>query len=161
MKVHELMSSAVVTVGPKMPLRDVLQLMLRHHINNVVVLDNKHAILGIATFNDLNRRLLPTYDELAKHEEYLSTPESMEDRITDVANTPVEDIMTRKVITVSPDLEALKAGATMTAHGVKQLPVVHDHKLVGIITHTDIGWGIMKQYPECLMGERHAMSAPR
>ena len=161
MKVHELMSTAVVTVGPKTALRDVLQLMLRYHINNVVVVDNKHAVVGIVTFNDLSRRLLPTYDELAKHEEYLTTPESMDDRITDLANTPVEDIMTRKVFTVSPDLEALKAGATMMAHAVKQLPVVQDHKLVGIITHTDIGWGIVKRYPECLIGERHAMYAPR
>jgi len=161
MKVHELMSSAVLTVGPKTPLRQVLQLMLRYHINNLVVADHSHSILGIVTFTDLSRRLLPTYDELAKHEEYLTTPESMEDRVTDVANTSVEDIMTRKVFTVSPDLEALKAAATMTAHAVKQLPVVQDHKLVGIITHTDIGWGIMKQYPECLIGERHAMSAPK
>jgi len=161
MKVRELMNSAVVTVGPRTPLREVLQLMLRYHITNVVVVDNKHAVLGIVTFTDLSCRLLPTYDELAKHEEYLSTPESMEDRITDVANTPAEDIMTRKLITVSPDLEALKAGATMSANAVKQLPVVHDHKLIGIISHTDIGWGIMTQYPECLMGERHAMYAPR
>ena len=161
MKVHQLMSSVVVTVGPRTPLRDVLQLMLRHHINNVVVVDNRHAILGIVTFNDLSRRLLPTYDELAKHEEYLSTPESMEDRITEVAATPVGDIMTTKVISVSPDLQALKAGATMTANGVKQLPVVQEQKLVGIITHTDIGWGIMTQYPECLIGDRHARYAQR
>jgi CBS domain-containing protein len=51
----------------------------------------------------------------------------MEDRITDVANTPVEDIMTTKVTTVSPGLEVLKAGATLTAHHVKQLPGVRGH----------------------------------
>ena len=55
--------------------------------------------------------------------------------------------MTKNVITVSPDLEALKAGATMTARRVKQLPVVRNHKVIGIISHTDIGWGLMMQYP--------------
>jgi CBS domain-containing protein len=58
----------------------------------------------------------------------------------------VDEIMTRNVITVSPDLEALKAGAIMTARRIKQLPVVHNHKVMGIISHTDIGWGLMTQY---------------
>jgi len=161
MRVHELMSSAVVAVGPKTPLREVLQLMLRRHLNNVLVVDDNQALLGVLTYSDLTRRLLPTYEDLARHEEYITTPESMEDRVTEVANTPVEDIMTRKVITVSPNIEVLKASATMVAHRVKQLPVVRDHKVVGIITHTDVGWGMMKQYPECLLGERHTRYPPK
>jgi CBS domain-containing protein len=76
----------------------------------------------------------------------------MEDRFRDITGVPVDEIMTRKVISVSPDLDALKAGATMTAHRVKQLPVVRDHKVVGIISHTDVGWGLMMQYAECMKG---------
>jgi CBS domain-containing protein len=60
--------------------------------------------------------------------------------------------MTREVITASPDLEALQAGATMTARRIKQLPVVQDDKVVGIISHQDIGWGLMMQYAECMKG---------
>ncbi len=60
--------------------------------------------------------------------------------------------MTRNVVTVSPDLEVLKAGATMTARGVKQLPVVLNHKVMGIISHRDIGWGLMMQYADCMKG---------
>jgi predicted transcriptional regulator len=58
--------------------------------------------------------------------------------------------MTRNVISVSPDLEVLKAGALMTSRGVKQLPVVRNHKVIGIISHTDVGWGLMRQYAECM-----------
>jgi len=46
---------------------------------------------------------------------------------------------------VSPNTEVLKAGAIMTAHHVKQLPVLRKDKVVGIISHTDIGWGLMMQ----------------
>jgi CBS domain-containing protein len=159
MKVHEFMTPMVVAVSPKTPLRQILQLMLRRHLNNVLVIDGQQALLGIVTYSDLSRKLLPTYEDLAAHEEYILTPASMEERVMDVASTPVEDIMTRKVVTVSPDLEVLKAGATMTAHRVKQLPVVCDGRVVGIISHTDIGWGLMVQYPECLMGESHATYA--
>ena len=87
-----------------------------------------------------------------EHEEYLTTPQLMEDRFRDIVNVPVDEIMTRNVITVSPDLEALKAGAIMTANRVKQLPVVRNDKVIGIISYTDIGWGLVRQYAECMKG---------
>lgn len=87
-----------------------------------------------------------------EHEEYVTDPQSMEDRFGDFVSVPVEEIMTRKVITVSPDVEALQAGAIMTARRMKQLPVVQDQKVLGIISHQDIGWGLMMQYAECMKG---------
>ena len=146
------MSHTVIAVGPKTPLREILQIMLRRHLNDGLVVDREGTLLGILTYSDLSRKLLPTEKELIEHEEYMQTPESMEDRVTDIVNVPVDEIMTRKVITVSPDVEVLKAGATMTSHRVKQLPVVSGHKVVGIISHTDIGWGLMMQYAECIRG---------
>lgn len=151
MKVLELMTPTVA-VGPKTALREILQIMLRRHLNDVLIVDRKRTLLGIVTHSDLSRKLLPTEKELIEHEEYMLTPQSMEDRVTDIVNVPVDEIMARKVITVSPDAEVLKAGATMTANRVKQLPVVRDHKVVGIISHTDIGWGLMMQYAECMRG---------
>ena len=152
MKVQELMNPKVITVGPKTPLREVLQLMLRYHLNGILVVDSEQKLEGVVTYSDLSRKLLPTQKELMEHEEYLTTPHLMEDRFRDIANVPVGEIMTRNVITVSPEHEALKAGATMIARRVKQLPVVKNHKVVGVISHTDIGWGLMMQYPECMKG---------
>jgi CBS domain-containing protein len=146
MKVCELMSPAVVAVNPATPLREVLQLMLRRHLNDVLVVDAKQRLAGIVTYSDLSRKLLPTEKELMEHEEYMTRPESMEDRVADITNVPVGEVMARHVITVLPDSEVLKAGAIMTAHHVKQLPVVEREKVVGIISHTDIGWGLMMQY---------------
>jgi CBS domain-containing protein len=54
------------------------------------------------------------------------------------------------VITVSPDPAVLKAGATLIAHRIKQLLVVRENRVVGIISHTDIGRGLMMQYAECI-----------
>jgi CBS domain-containing protein len=152
MKVLELMNPKVITVGLKTPLREVLQLILRYHLNSIVVVDGEERLAGIITHSDLSRKLLPTQKELMEHEEYVTDPQSMEDRFGDFVSVPVEEIMTRKVITVSPDVEALQAGATMTARRIKQLPVVLDHKIVGIISHQDIGWGLMMQYAECMKG---------
>lgn len=146
MKVHELMNSRPVTVDPKTPLREILRLMLRYHLNDILVVDSEQKLAGIVTYSDLSRKLLPTQKELMEHEEYFLSPESMEDRVRDITDLPVDAIMTKNVITVSPDDEALHAGATMTARRIKQLPVVRNHKVIGIISHTDLGWGLMMQY---------------
>jgi CBS domain-containing protein len=153
MKVGELMNPRVLKVGSKTPLREILHLLLRSHLNDLVVVNNKDKLLGIVTYSDLSRKLLPSELELIEHEEYMTTPESMEDRVMNIVNLPVEEIMTRKVITVSPDCNAIKAGAMMDAHHVKQLPVVENQKLVGIISHTDIGWGLMMKYSEHMKGK--------
>jgi len=140
------MNSRPVTVDPKTPLREILRLMLRHHLNDILVVDSEQKLAGIVTYSDLSRKLLPTQKELMEHEEYFLSPESMEDRVRDITDLPVDAIMTKNVITVSPDDEALHAGATMTARRIKQLPVVRNHRVIGIISHTDIGWGLMMQY---------------
>jgi len=152
MKVLELMNPSAITVGPKTPLREVLQLMLRYHLNDILIVDSEQRLAGIVTYPDLSRKLLPTEQELIDHEEYMTNPQSMEDRVVDIASVPVDQIMTRNVITVSPDLEALKAGAIMTARRVKQLPVVRDNKVIGIISYTDIGWGLVRQYGGSMKG---------
>ena len=146
------MNPNVVTVGLKTPSREALQLMLRYHLNHVVVVDGANRLAGIITYSDLSRKLLPTQKELMEHEEYLTNPRTMEDRFRDVTHVPVDEIMTQHVITVFPDVEALQAGATMTARRIKQLPVVQDQRVLGIITHQDIGWGLMMQYAECMQG---------
>ena len=146
MRVCELMSPAVGAVDPKTPLRDILQLMLRRHLNDILVVDAEQRPVGIVTYSDLSRRLLPTERELMEHEEYMRQPESMEDRVVGITGVPVSEVMTTHVITVSPDEEVLKAGALMTAHRIEQLPVVRGDKVVGIISHTDIGWGLLMQY---------------
>jgi CBS domain-containing protein len=152
MKVHELMNPRAVTVGPETPLRDILRLMLRYHLNDIVVVDSSERLVGIVTYSDISRKLLPSQKELMEHPEYITTPRLIEDRFRGITSAPVNEIMTKSVISVSPDLEALKAGATMTAHRLKQLPVVRGHKVVGIISQTDIGWGLMMQYVECMKG---------
>jgi len=146
------MNPKVITVGLKTPLREVLRLMLRYQLNYIVVVDGEERLAGIITYSDLSRKLLPTQKELMEHEEYVTDPQSMEDRFEDFVSVPVAEIMTRKVITISPDVETLRAGAIMTARRIKQLPVVQDQKVLGIISHQDIGWGLMMQYAECMKG---------
>jgi len=144
------MNRRILKVGPKTALREILQLLLRSHLNDILIVNDKDKLLGIVTHGDLSRKLLPSEQELAEHEEYLTNPELMEDRFIDILSLPVEEVMTKRAITVPSDCNAVKAGAIMHAHHVKQLPVVDGQKIVGIISYNDIGWGLMMKYSECM-----------
>lgn len=52
-------------------------------------------------------------------------------------STKVEDIMSDKLITVSPDTTTQEAAKLMSEHQIRRLPVVENEKLVGIIALGD------------------------
>ena len=62
--------------------------MLRHHLNDILVVDGEQRLAGIVTYSDLSRKLLPTQKELIEHEEYFITPGDMEDRFRDITGLP-------------------------------------------------------------------------
>jgi CBS domain-containing protein len=64
--------------------------------------------------------------------------EYIEERVTKLLEMKVRDIMGTPPITVTSDMPIVKAGSTMILRRVKQVPVVDNEKLVGIVTMTDI-----------------------
>ncbi|MGQ9570207.1 MAG: CBS domain-containing protein [Thermodesulfovibrionales bacterium] len=57
----------------------------------------------------------------------------------------VRDIMGTPPITVNSNMPVVKAGSAMILRRVKQVPVVDNGKLVGIITLTDIINNLLKK----------------
>ncbi len=49
----------------------------------------------------------------------------------------IQDIMTKKVISVSPDMKMCEVAETLTENRIHGVPVVEKQRLVGIITETD------------------------
>ncbi len=146
MKVSDLMTKNFLAVGPETPICKIQSLLIRYHLNDVLVTDSENKLLGIVTYSDICCNLLPDYDELMKDSSYFLNPELIEDRLVDIMNLPVKEIMTTNVITTEPDAFAIKAGALMTAKKIKQLPVIDNNRLVGVISRTDITWGLMMKY---------------
>jgi CBS domain-containing protein len=52
-------------------------------------------------------------------------------------STKVEDIMSDKLITVSPDKTSREAAKLMAEHQIRRLPVVENGKLIGIVSLGD------------------------
>jgi len=142
MKVADVMRTNVVTVTAATPLRKINELLHRFNLSYIVIVE-EGLVKGIITYADLFRQVLPSYDEFMRDESYWLNSETTEQRASDLVNKPVSEVMSRSVITVPPDMEAIRAGALMTAKKVKQLPVVKDGQLVGVVSFTDITWGFL------------------
>lgn len=52
--------------------------------------------------------------------------------------TPIQEVMTSKLITVTPDQSVNECMALMTDHHIRHLPVLQDGKLVGILSIGDV-----------------------
>lgn len=143
MKVKDLMRTNYVTITHDTHIRDVNRILHQYNLKNLLIINDSDELVGIVTYSDLFRHLLPNYNMLLLHNKIEHNPEKIEDMAVEIFNKPVEEIMTKEPETVTPDLPILEAGALMLAHKVKQMPVIDNGKLVGIINHTDITWGLL------------------
>lgn len=125
--VKDWMTSPVETVSPSTPLSEAHQLMKSKNIRRLPVLRDDHLV-GIVTIGDVREASPSDATTLSIWElNYLW------------AQLTVERIMTRKLVTITPDESIIKAAETMLEHKISGLPVVNSvGKVVGIITESDI-----------------------
>jgi CBS domain-containing protein len=60
-------------------------------------------------------------------------------------DTKISDVMTKPLITISPDASLKEAARKMVNSGIRRLPVVKQHKLVGIIVVSDFARHLSKK----------------
>jgi len=113
-RVADWMTEAVLAVETFDSIAVARQLMSKHRVNQLPVLDNDNLV-GIVTDRDI-RDAYPT--------------SMMIDR--------AEEVMTHDVFIVRPETALATAVSLLRRHRIGSLPVVKDKKLVGIITRSDI-----------------------
>jgi CBS domain-containing protein len=64
--------------------------------------------------------------------------EEFKEDIQNALKTKVKDVMTKDVITISPDTSINDAANIMVKNNIKRLPVIKNDTLVGIITRGDL-----------------------
>jgi CBS domain-containing protein len=117
MRLHEIMTTEVVTATPEAPARRLAELMRDRNVGSVVLVDPAGRPAGMVTDRDL------AVDVLAEGLEL---------------DTPAEACATTPVVTGEPDMELEEAAALMVGHRIRRLPVMEGEVLVGIVTLDDI-----------------------
>ncbi len=105
------------TITPDTSVYHALEIMVEKNVSALLVMENE-KLVGIFTERDYARKVV-LKGKLSKE-------------------TQIGEIMTRDLITVSPDSTIDECMELMTGKFIRHLPVVADYKLVGIISIGDV-----------------------
>ena len=137
MKIAEIMTKQVHTIGPDQTLKECAEILKKIHMNGLVVVQDG-KVAGVITKADIFKAVLPSYSDIMEDEQHLASFEYIEERAHKLYDKKVRDLMGTPPITIESDMPIVKAGSLMVLRRVKQLPVVDNGRLSGIVTLTDI-----------------------
>lgn len=112
------------SVSPETMVYDAIKLMNEVKVGALLVIeDNK--LVGIISERDYARRVI------------------LEDRSSH--DTPVRDIMTSEVLTVTPDQSVEDCMKIMSEHHIRHLPVIENEQAIGVISTMDVVTNIISE----------------
>jgi len=112
MRMRDIMTAGVVTIGPDEPLSAARAKMRWHRIRHLVVVDGGHVV-GIISERDFGRA-------------------------RGGGDLNVQDVMSTDVVSAAPATTLRQAANLMRGHTIGCLLVVEDEKLLGLVTTTDV-----------------------
>lgn len=128
MDVKSIMSRKLVSVKLDDPVSKVRELFEDYRFHHLLVVEHR-KLLGVISDRDLLKNLSPFIGK------------ELAERTQDIAllDRRVHQIMTRKPVTVLPDMALENAVQVMVSHGVSCLPVIDENgRAVGIVTWKDM-----------------------
>ncbi len=125
-KARDVISKKVITVKKNTQLKKICQLLIKNKISGVSVVDDKNRLIGYVSERDIINALQKDMDFLKEK---------------------ASDIMTKKVISTTPDIPLYDVAKIFTNKPFKNIPVVgKDKKIIGVITRKDVIGKLLGQY---------------
>ncbi len=117
MRIRDIMTDRIAYVGPDASVEQAAQLMQKHNVGSVPVVDHQ-GLVGIVTDRDIVVRGIA--------------------HGRDAANTPVSEVMTSEIHSVTQDMSLSQVAEIMSQYQVRRVPVVEENRLVGIVSLGDL-----------------------
>src|SRR5262245_56365671 len=110
MKVSEIMTKAVISVPESETIEGVARLLARHGVSGLPVVNEHGTPIGMVTEYNLLAKTVPT----------------------------VGRIMSRGLISVSPETDIEEVRHLLTNQRIRRVPVLQGDQLVGIVSRSDL-----------------------
>jgi CBS domain-containing protein len=138
MRAHQIMTAHVITVRAETTIAEAIDMMLRHHISGLPVVDAAGKLIGIVSEGDFIRRAeTGTQHKRGRWLSFLAGPRRLAGDFVREHGRKVGDIMTPNPRTVTEGMPLDEVVRIMEANSIKRLPVMRGEKLVGILTRSD------------------------
>lgn len=135
MNVRDLMTTPTVTIGMDRTLRDAQRIFNEHKFHHLIVIE-QDKVVGVISDRDLLKHISP----------FIGIKFSQRPQDIETLQRRIHQIMTRRLVAVSPDASAAEAARLLMRHRVSCLPVTDAAGgLAGIITSRDlIRWALLR-----------------
>lgn len=114
------------------PVRDVVESLMKAHIVGAPVIDDANHVVGFVTEHDCLKDVL-------------------NDTFFCDDSHSVSAVMNRMVVAVKPDTSIVEIAEKMAARSHKHFPVIHQGKLVGLISRTRILQALIQTSEDCYL----------
>ncbi len=118
MKVRDIMSERVITIGQQEPVISAARLFKRYNLGALPVTDGEGRLRGMLTDRDIVIRCVASG--------------------LDPGSTEIREVMSRGVVTAAPGDEVSRAASSMGSGQVRRLPVVDGGRLIGMLSLCDM-----------------------
>jgi CBS domain-containing protein len=139
MKVADIMTRNVVSVAPDATIRDAVELMLRHRISGLPVIDAQRKLVGIVSEGDFLRR--PETGTERQRSRWLDAvfgPAEGAKSFVQSHGMQISEVMTGNVVAVMEAESLDRVVHLMEIHRIKRLPVLREGKVVGIVSRANL-----------------------
>ena len=139
MKARDVMVSPVITVKTFTSVKEVAKTFLEYRISAVPVVDDQGKVIGIVSEGDLMHRVEAGTEQRRPWWLWaLTSDEGLASEYVKAHARKVADVMTRHVITASPDTPLHEIAAVLEKNAIKRVPIVKDGQLVGIVSRANL-----------------------
>lgn len=142
MDAKDIMSSPAIAVTPDTPLREVVEILVKHRISGVLVVEGARVIGGLGDGDLLHRHEIGTETRPGERSWWqrlsLSSPGSLD--YVKAHGAHVRDLMYRETASLREDTPLAEVARLFEKRHIRRLPVLRgDHDLlVGVVTRADL-----------------------
>jgi CBS domain-containing protein len=139
MQARDIMTRDVCTIAPNTKVDQIATLLLDRRISAVPVIDAEGHVLGIVSEGDLlHRSETGTERRRSWWLQLVADPDTLARDYVKSHAVQAQDIMTRHVVSVSPDAALADVADILDTRAIKRVPVVEGGRLIGIISRADL-----------------------
>ena len=145
MQAQDVMTTKVAAVAPDTPVTEIAKLLLERQISAVPVVSDDRRLVGIVSEGDLTHGLGQEGAKRSWWLDLLASPQTKAEAYLKGQGRLAWDVMTRSVISVTPDTPLPEIARLLEAHRIKRVPVLRDGELLGIVSRADLLRGFALQ----------------
>lgn len=139
MLVRDVMVAPVITVKPSTTVKEVAELFLEKRISAAPVVESDQRLVGVVSEGDLLHRVEAGTE---RHHSWwlrgLIGDDALAAEYVKSHGLKVSDVMTRKVVTATPETPLHEVAALLEKNAIKRVPILENGQLVGIVSRANL-----------------------